>query len=139
MLYIRTFLFIHSINTSLHLLIPNSQSNLLPCPTPLETTDVCSVFLILFLFHRWVHLRHILDSTYKWYDMVFLFFWLTSLSRTLIISSCIPVAADGIISSFLWLSSIPLYICTTPSLSIHLSMAFWLFPSWLLWIVLLWT
>ena len=42
------------------------------------------------------------------------------------------VAANGIIAFFLWLNSIPLYICTT-SLSIHLSMdiqvvsMFWLF------------
>ena len=38
------------------------------------------------------------------------------------ISMSIYVAANGIISFFLWLSSIPLYIliCTTSSLSIHL-------------------
>ena len=46
--------------------------------------------------------------------------FLTSLS--MIISSCIHVATNGIIRSFffhsfLWLSSIPLYICTT-SLSV---------------------
>ena len=34
----------------------------------------------LFLFHNQVHLCHILDSMYKWYYMVFVFFWLTSLS-----------------------------------------------------------
>ena len=52
---------------------------------------------------------HILDSTCKWYHMVFAFsFWLTSLSMR--ISSCIHVAANGIISFFLWLSSILLCI-----------------------------
>ena len=39
-----------------------------------------------------------------------------------IISSFINVASNDIISFFLWLSSIPLCICTTSSLSIHLSM-----------------
>ena len=59
---------------------------------------------------------HFLDSTYKWYHIVCL--CLTSLS--MILSRFIHGAANGIIS-FLWLSSIPLYICTT-SLSIHVSM-----------------
>ena len=44
-------------------------------------------------------------------------FWLTSLS--MIISSCIHVAVNGVISFFLWLSNIPLCICTTAFLSIH--------------------
>ena len=33
--------------------------------SPLATTNLSSVSLILCLFHRWVHLCHILDSTYK--------------------------------------------------------------------------
>ena len=37
----------------------------------------------------------------------------------MIISVSIHVTADGIISFSLWLSSIPLYICTTSSLPIH--------------------
>ena len=60
---------------------------------------------------------HVLDST-MWYRMVFDFLILTSLS--MIISSCIHVAANGIILLFLFLSSITLYIWTTPFL-IHLS------------------
>ena len=41
---------------------------------------------------------------------------------------------------FLWLSSVPLYICNTFSLSIHLSVDIKIvFMSWLLWTVLLWT
>ena len=40
----------------------------------------------------------------------------------MIISGSIHVAANGIISFFLWLSSIPLYLYTTSSLSVHLSM-----------------
>ena len=41
--------------------------------------------------------------------MASVFLCLTSLS--MIISKSIHVAADGIISPFLWLSSIPLYSC----------------------------
>ena len=44
-------------------------------------------------------------------------FWLISLS--MIISSCIPVAANGIISFFLWLSSIPLHIYIWYHILIH--------------------
>ena len=61
-----------------------------------------------------------LDSTYKWYHMMFVFHCLTSLST--IISRSIHVVANGIISFFLWLSNIPWYICTTFSLPIPLSM-----------------
>ena len=61
-----------------------------------------------------------LDSTYKWYHMIFSFLWFTSL--TVMISGFIHVAAKDIISLFYWLSSIPLYIRITSSLSIHLSM-----------------
>ena len=41
------------------------------CPPPREP-PVCSLCLwVLFPFRRWVHLCHILDSTCKWYHMVF--------------------------------------------------------------------
>ena len=68
----------------------------------------------LFLFHRPVHLCHISDYTYEW-CMVFV--WVTSLS--MVISSCIHVAASGIISFFLWLSSSPLHICIDGALLRH--------------------
>jgi len=58
--------------------------------------------------------------------VIFFFLCLTSLS--MIISSCICVNVNDIISSFLWLSSIPLYICTT-SLSIPY---LYLLPYWTL-------
>ena len=60
-----------------------------------------------------------LDSTYIniiWYLSFCV--WLTSLSMTM--SRFIHVATNGIISFFLWLSNIPLYICTTSSISIQL-------------------
>ena len=44
--------------------------------------------------------------------MIFVFLWLTSLG--MIISRSIHVKAGGIISFFLWLNNIPLYIHTTP-------------------------
>ena len=46
--------------------------------------------------------------------------WLTSLNRT--ISRSIHVAANILFCSFLWLSNIPLYICTTSSLFMCLLM-----------------
>ena len=53
-------------------------------------------------------------------------FWLTSFSLSI-----------GIVSFFLWLSRIPLYICTTSSLPPHLSMDIQVASmSWLLWLVL---
>ena len=43
---------------------------------------------------------HILDSTYKWYRIVFVFIWFTSLN--MIISRSIHIAANGIISFFFY-------------------------------------
>jgi len=54
-------------------------------------------------------------------------------SLRVITSSCIHVAANGIISFLLWLSDIMLHACTTSSLSIHLLMSIEIaFLSWLL-------
>ena len=58
--------------------------------------------------------------------MLFVFLFLPSLS--LIIRSCIHVAANSIISFLLWLSSIPLCIDTTSFLSIHLLTGIRVFP-----------
>ena len=52
--------------------------------------------------------------------MVFVFLFLTSVG--MIISSCMHVAANGIISFSLWLSTAPLHICATSSSSIRLFM-----------------
>ena len=67
---------------SLFLLIPNLHS--FPCSpllSPLATTNLFSMSMSLFLFCRYVDLYHILDSTFKWYHMVFVFLFLTSLSN----------------------------------------------------------
>ena len=45
--------------------------------SPLANTSLFSMSLSLFLFCREVHLCRILDSTYKWYNMVFVFLCLT--------------------------------------------------------------
>ena len=60
-----------------------------------------------------------LDSTDKQYYMIFIFVWLTSFS--MVISRPICVLTNGILSFFL-MANIPLYKCTTTSLSVHLSM-----------------
>lgn len=62
---------------------------------PPRQSEVCSLCLwICFCFID--HLGHVLDSTYKWQHMAFVF--LSSLS--MVISGFIPVAADGKVSFF---------------------------------------
>ena len=107
MLYSTSLLFIHFIYSSVHLLIPYSQ--FIPSPFPFGDCKF-SMSVSLFLFSQYVHLYsfkipHISD--------IFFSLWLTSLS--MIISRSTHVAANGIISvqSFLWPSSIPLYVCTS--------------------------
>ena len=112
----RRALLIHSTCNSLHLLIPNSRS-IRPSPS-LGNTGLFPVSVSLFLFCRWVRLCRSLDSTYTWYHITVL--CLTSL--WMLISRSIHVAVNSIISSFLRPSNIPLYKCTTSSLSIHLFM-----------------
>ena len=56
-LYTRTLLLIHPLYNSFQLLILNSHS--IPPPS------VCSLCLSVFLFLRYGHLCHILDSTCK--------------------------------------------------------------------------
>ena len=65
-LYSRTLLFIQPVYKSLPLLTPNSQCIPALLSSPLATTSLFSVSGSLFLFCRYVHLCHILDSTYKW-------------------------------------------------------------------------
>ena len=53
---------------------------------------------------------HILDSTYKWYHMLFVFIWLTSFSMIIFMS--IHVTTNGIISFFFmaeWYSIVYIY------------------------------
>ena len=72
---------------SLHLLTLNSQSIPLPPPAPLATTCLFSMSMSLLLFCKWVHLCPILDSTYKWYHMVFIFLFLLHLVGESLVAS----------------------------------------------------
>ena len=98
MLYSRA-LFIHSFYNSMHLITPISPSFPPLSFSSLATTSLFSLSVSLFLFHRYVHLCHILDSTFKYFS-----FWIPSLS--MIISRSIHIAANGIISFFVWLTNI---------------------------------
>ena len=64
---------IHSIYFSLYLLTPISYSIAPPILSALEATSLFSMSMSIFLFHTHVHLYHILDSTFKWYHLVFVF------------------------------------------------------------------
>ena len=82
LLHIRTLLFPLFIYSSLYLLIPNSQY-IPPYPLSLQfpfgnpSVSLFSMSGSLFLFYKYVLLYHILDSTYKWYHIIFVFLWLT--------------------------------------------------------------
>ena len=90
-------LFFHARYNSLHLLSPTSHCIPHQTSSPLANTSLISLSLSLFLFvDRFIcavlKVPHISDAI--WY---FSFsFWLASLGR--IISSCVHVAANGIIS-----------------------------------------
>ena len=92
----------------------------------------------MWAFCREDHLCRILDSTYN--DIIrHLSFsvWLTSLSMT--ISRSIPVAANGIILFFLWLSNTPWYMYLLYSFICQSVDIYVASMPWLLWIVLQWT
>ena len=110
-----------------------------PIPVPFDShVSFLCLWVYLCFLNKFIciiyKIPHVSDSIWYWSFS----FWFISLS--VIISSPILIAANGIFHSILWLSNIPLYIYTTPSLSIHLLMAIQVASvSWLLWIVLLWT
>ena len=128
-------LFICFIHSNIYMLLPDSCFIPHPHHSPLVTMFVFSVCESIYFISKFICITF-LASTYKWYHMIFVFV----ISLRMIISGCIHVAANGIISFFLWPSNTPLYICTASSLSIHLSMDTQVASmTWLLWIVLLWT
>jgi len=85
---------------------------------------VCSFILFLLL----LFIRFFLYSTYEWNHTVFVFLFPRDNALE------VHVAANGKVSSFLWLSTIPLRACVyTTSLSIRVSMDTWVVSvSWLL-------
>ena len=90
---------------------PTSQFIPLPAPFPLGNYKlvfhICDSISVLQI-HSFVPI--FLDPICKWYHMIFVFVWLTSLS--MISPRSIHVGANDIMCSFLWLNNIPLYIST---------------------------
>jgi len=91
----RTLLLSHPIYNSLHLLTPNSNPSL-PLGNRKSVLCICKSASV----HRHVHLCHVLYSTYKWYHMISVFFWLNSFS--MIISSCIHLLQMGCFIIYGW-------------------------------------
>ena len=88
----------------------SSPTPILPCPpslSPLVTTSLFSRSWVCFFFVLFTSLLYFLDSTDKRYHTVFVFLWLISLS--IMPSKSTHVAANGNISSNLWLGSILLH------------------------------
>ena len=139
MLYNISLLLIYFIHSSLCLFILYPYLAPSPFLTPPVTTSLFSISVNLFLFvSKFICIIIFLDSTYKWYHMIFVFAWLTS--HNMIISRSIHIAANGIISFFFmaeWYSIVYVYYIFFIHSSVHghLSVS----VSSLLWIVLLWT
>ena len=124
-LYIRTLLFIHSKWKSLH--IHTTSNHPSPSPPPLgshksvfyvyESVSVLQInsFVSYFRFHIWVKSYDICLSLSDLLHLVWQFLGPSMLHQM------------ALLHSFLWLSSIPLYICTTSSLSSYPSMELRLF------------
>ena len=106
------FWFIHSIHNSLHLLVPSSRSN---SPSHLFSWQPQSVLYVYDSISQ-ISVIFQIPCINDIIQYLSLSFSLTLLNK--IISKFIHVAENGKISSFLWL--VPLYICTTSSLYIHL-------------------
>ena len=89
----------------------------LPSPFPLGNHIFFFLFLWLFLFCKYAHfyIFFFLDSTYKQYQMIFIFDLLYSIWSSLDLSMQLQ---RTLFHSIIWLSNIPLYTCTTSSLSI---------------------
>ena len=89
-------------------------------PKPrLFANHVCfqSLWVCFCYENKFICILCFLDSTYEWYQMMFVVFHYL-ISHSMINSRSIQFAANGIVSFFLWLSNIPLYVCATSPLSI---------------------
>ena len=124
-LYSRFLLVIHFIHFSVYMSIPISQ--LIPPPPPYHFPPLVSIHLFstsvsLFLPCKLVHLYHF--SRFHIYALIYdICFSLSDLLHS-VWQSLGPSTSLQITQfcSFSWLSNIPLYICATSSLSIHLLM-----------------
>ena len=124
-LYSRFLLVIHFIHISVYMSIPVSQfiTHTHPCHFPtLVSIRLFSISVSLFLPCKPVHLYHF--SRFHIYVLIYdICFSLSDLLHS-VWQSLDPSTSQQMtqIRSFLWLSNIALYICTTTSLSIRLSM-----------------
>ena len=127
-LYSRSILVIYFIHISVYMSIPISQFIPSPRPAthphfpPLVFIHLFSTSVSLFLPCKPVHLYHF--SRFHIYVLIYnICFSLSGLLHS-VWQSLGPSTSLQMTQfrSFLWLSNIPLYICTTSSLSIHLSM-----------------
>ena len=124
-LYSRFLLVIYFIHISVYMSIPISQF-IPPIPPPPLLSPLGVHTFVLYLCvsvsaYKLVHLYHY--SRFHIYTLIYdLCFSLSDLLHS-VWQSLGPSASLQMTQfcSFLWLSNIPLYICTTSSLSIHLS------------------
>ena len=124
--YSRFLLVIYFIHISVYMSIPISQFITPPPATrhfpPLVSIHLFSTSVSLFLPCKLVHLYHF--SRFHIYVLIYdICFSLSDLLHS-VWQSLGPSTSLQMTQfrSFLWLSNIPLYICTTSSLSIRLSM-----------------
>ena len=106
---------------------PNLPIHLTP-PFPPWCPYVCSLHLCLFLPCKQVHLYHF--SRFHIYVLIYsICFSLSDLLHSVLTVTRSTMSLQMTqFCSFLWLSNIPLYICTTSSLSVRLSMTFRFLP-----------
>ena len=125
MLYSKFLLLIYFIYSSVYLLILYPNLPLSTCLSPLVTNNLFSVSVSLFLFYYshllalYFYIPHGSDNI----QYIAFSFWHSEM-LIIIPSRSIKVVSNGIISFFLWLSIISLYIYTISSLFIHLLMDF---------------
>ena len=104
-------LLVYFIYSIVHLLILSVNPNLsLRLPSPLVTISLFTMSVGFCFVDRFIHVI-LLDSTYEWHHIILVIVWLISLS--MIMSRSIHVAIKCIISFFLRVSNIPLYIYKT--------------------------
>ena len=126
-LYSRFLLVIHFIHISVYLSIPIAQFITPPSPSshcfpPLVSICLFSTSVSLFLPCKPVHLYHF--SRFHIYALIYGICFSPSDLLHSVRQSLDPSTSQQMTQfrSFLWLSNSPLYICTTSSLSIRLSM-----------------
>ena len=73
----RPLLIIYFIYSSMYMLMPNSSFILCPA-SPLVTVSLFSMWVYFCFVNKFIYIIFFLDSAYKWYQVIFVFLWLTS-------------------------------------------------------------